>query len=86
MNDRFREMNARIRELGEQSHLMGYMVHLYTVNAPDGYRQPLDVRKAAMEKFAELIVQECIDNLSWHGHDEAVQQLYWLRENKLGMK
>ena len=38
------------------------------------------------EKFAELIVQECIDNLSWHGHDEAVQQLYWLRGNKLGMK
>jgi hypothetical protein len=41
-------------------------------------------------KFAELIVQECIciciDNLSWHGHDEAVQQLYWLSENKLGMK
>ena len=38
------------------------------------------------DMFAELIVQECIDNLSWHGHDEAVQQLYWLRENKLGMK
>ena len=35
------------------------MVQLYTINAPNGYRQPLDVRMAAMEKFAELIVREC---------------------------
>ena len=37
-------------------------------------------------KFAELIVQECIDNLLWHGHDDAINQLYWFREAKLGMK
>ena len=53
-------MNERIRELAEKSHLMGYMVHLYTVDAPAGYRVPLDNRKEAIEKFAELIVKECL--------------------------
>jgi hypothetical protein len=38
------------------------------------------------QKFAELIVRECMDNLAWHGHDEAVNQLEWFRVNKLGMK
>lgn len=37
-------------------------------------------------KFAELIVQECIDNLLWHGHDEAASQLEWLRGNRFGIK
>ena len=54
-------MNERIRELAEKSHLMGYMVHLYTVDAPAGYRVPLDNRKEAIEKFAELIVKEMCD-------------------------
>ena len=38
------------------------------------------------EKFAELIVGECMDNLAWHGHDEAVSQLEWLRVNRFGIK
>ena len=37
-------------------------------------------------KFAELIVQECIDNLYWHGHDKAASQLEWLRVNRFGIK
>ena len=37
-------------------------------------------------RFAELIVQECMDNLAWHGHDEAVSQLEWFKLNKLGIK
>ena len=39
-----------------------------------------------LQKFAELIVQECIDNLLWHGHDEAASQLEWLRGNRFGIK
>ena len=37
-------------------------------------------------KFAELIIRECMDNLAWHGHDEAVSQLEWFKVNKLGVK
>jgi len=39
-----------------------------------------------VEKFAELLIRECQDNLSWHGHDEAVSQLDWLKVNRFGLK
>jgi hypothetical protein len=39
-----------------------------------------------MREFAELIVRECMDNLEWHGHDEAVSQLEWFKVNRLGIK
>jgi hypothetical protein len=35
------------------------------------------------EKFAELIIQECMDNLFFHGHDEAANKLNWFRRNIL---
>ena len=35
------------------------------------------------KKFAELIVRECMDNLAWHGHDEAVSQLDWFLHHKI---
>jgi hypothetical protein len=47
------------------------------------YANP-DIEK--FQKFAELIVRECQDNLSWHGHDEAVSQLDWFKVNRLGIK
>jgi hypothetical protein len=68
-------MNERIKQLAEQSNLMDYMVQLYTINAPDGYRQPLDVRMSAMEKFAELIVRECLDQCYNRGMND-LQLLY----------
>jgi len=37
-------------------------------------------------RFVELIIQECIDNLFFHGHDEAANQLEWLRVNRFGIK
>lgn len=52
-------MNKKIEELAMESCLHGYMVHLYTVYAPDGYRVPLENRMISVEKFAELIVKEC---------------------------
>ena len=36
------------------------------------------------EKFAELIVRECIDTLLWHGCDDAVPYIEWMATNKLG--
>jgi hypothetical protein len=39
-----------------------------------------------MRDFTELIVRECMDNLAWHGHDEAVSQLEWFKVNRLGIK
>jgi len=39
-----------------------------------------------MRDFTKLIVRECMDNLAWHGHDEAVSQLEWFKVNRLGMK
>ena len=38
------------------------------------------------QKFAELIVRECMDNLAWHGEDEAVSKMEWFKVNKLGIK
>jgi len=39
-----------------------------------------------MRNFTKLIVRECMDNLAWHGHDEAVSQLEWFKVNRLGIK
>ena len=66
-------MNERIKLLAEQAQKVAY----YT----DGGYTPIMTLDA--EKFAELIVQECMDNLSWHGHDEAVSQLNWFLNNKI---
>lgn len=74
-------MNERIKELALQAEFKVYEGG--RVGTP-GYGDY--IKDGALEKFADLIVQECIDNLSWHGYDDAVKQLYWLRENKLGMK
>ena len=66
-------MNERIRELWDQA------ASLETDSSWEGQTR-------FMEKFAELIVQDCQDNLAWHGHDEAVSQLDWFKAHKLGIK
>lgn len=38
------------------------------------------------EKFAALIIEECIINLDFHGHDEAASQLVYLKTNRFGIK
>ena len=38
------------------------------------------------EKFAKLVVQECVDTLLWHGCDDAVPYIEWMAKNKLGVK
>ncbi len=68
-------MNERIKELKQQATLPGYMLG-------ESYVQS----RLDEQKFAELIIRECQDNLAWHGHDEAVSQLEWFKVNKLGIK
>jgi hypothetical protein len=71
-------MNERIRELSRLAHRAGDSTY---AEGPDA----IWLRKYE-KKFAELIIRECQDNLAWHGHDEAVSQLEWLKVNKLGIK
>jgi hypothetical protein len=63
-------MNERIKELAKQS-----LPEFYLTNCP-----------SALEKFAELIVGECINTLEFHGFDDAVPYIKWMATNKLGVK
>ena len=53
-------MNEKIETLAKDSGVYGDMVHLYTVDCPQGYRVPKDKRLWRLNNFAELIVKECI--------------------------
>jgi hypothetical protein len=72
-------MNERIKQLAEQ---VGAVRNVLAMGRHDGVL----FTEFELEKFAELIVRECMDNLEWHGHDEAVSQLEWLKVNRLGIK
>ena len=77
-------MNERIRELAKQA---GY--YLYDLTETHQVKTVETDEKdewITLEKFAELIVRDCQDNLAWHGHDEAVSQLDWFKAHKLGIK
>ena len=54
-------MNHQIRILAEQA---GYSKDYLEIGLPSN-----------MEKFAELIVQECMTNLYLNGYDDAVVQI-----------
>jgi hypothetical protein len=72
-------MSERIKQLAEQ---VGAVRNVLAMGRHDGVL----FTEFELEKFAELIVRECQDNLEWHGHDEAVSQLEWLKVNRLGIK
>lgn len=72
-------MNERLRELAEQSYKEVIETNDYNGSA-------YTVREFDEEKFAELIVRECIDTLLWHGCDDAVPYIEWMAKNKLGVK
>jgi len=70
-------MNERIIELANKA------------NKDIGYTFKMEEAKQIhelMEKFAELIVRDCMKNLEFHGHDEAVAQLQWHAANKYGIE
>ena len=56
-------MNERIRELAEQAAKFSAIMALPTGESGDNL---------FVEKFAELIVQECINTLEFHGFEDAV--------------
>ncbi len=60
-------MNERIRELAEQARVQDRGYFIYQYGGPTGHQS---VEKAIdLEKFAELIVQECIDTYDhWATH------------------
>jgi len=66
-------MNERIQELMEEAGIYDFVVESMGINEE-------------MEKFAELIVKDIIENLSFHGHDDAVSQIQWHAANKYGLK
>jgi hypothetical protein len=66
-------MNERIHELAIQAAGKGF--NTFATSDFDSQEK--------IEKFAELIVRECMDNLAWHGHDEAVSQLDWFLHHKI---
>lgn len=68
-------MNERIRELAEQAE--GTKKHVPAV---------WQFYDHELEKFAELIVQECVNTLEFHGFDDAVPYIRWMATNKLGVK
>jgi hypothetical protein len=39
-----------------------------------------------LEEFAELIAKDIMENLSFHGHEDAVSQVQWHAANKYGVK
>jgi hypothetical protein len=39
-----------------------------------------------IEKFAELLMQECINTLEFHGFDEAISYMKWMSTNRFGVR
>ena len=70
-------MNERIRELAKQT---GYIWHA------SGDPLIYEFTPEKLEKFAELIVRECMSNLEFHGHDDAVGQLEWFCKKHFGVE
>ena len=67
-------MNERIRALAKEAGL---------------WRQHYDIGEESperLEKFAELIVRECMNTLEFHGFAEAIPYINWMATNKLGQR
>ena len=72
-------MNERIRELAKQAEHSVNEVFVWDPTGPDR-------EDVIREKFADLIVRECINNLEFHGFDDAVPYIKWMATNNLGVK
>ena len=65
-------MNERIQALVEQA-----------LKHPDNDDDGLTVfDNDELEKFSKALLQDCIANLDFHGHDLAVAQLRWHAQSK----
>lgn len=66
-------MNERIKELAEQAEV-------WNVEGDS------DKCEVDLEKFAELIIKDCVDTLEFHGFEDAVPYIKWMATNKLGVE
>ena len=71
-------MNEHIRELAE--HCDFYVGNEHHDKSHE------EQQRLWAEKFAELIVKECVNTLEFHGFDDAVPYIQWMATNKLGVK
>ena len=66
-------MNELIRELAEQAEV-------WNVEGDS------DKCEVDLEKFAKLIIKDCVDTLEFHGFEDAVPYIKWMATNKLGVE
>jgi len=66
-------MNERIKELAEQAEV-------WNVEGDS------DKCEVDLEKFAKLIIKDCVDTLEFHGFEDAVPYIKWMATNKLGVE
>jgi hypothetical protein len=75
-------MNDRIMQLAAQAELDVQL----TRNLSDGSVERTWRPEHFYQRFAELIVKECVDTLEFHGCEEAISYIKWVSVNKWGMK
>jgi hypothetical protein len=54
------------------------------IGTTDGKLSELNTVKN-VEKFAKALLQDCIVNLDFHGHEDAISQLRWHAQSKYGI-
>lgn len=69
-------MNERIKQLALQVGFIGESMYPIIGTC----------QQTALQNFAELIVQECVNTLEFHGFDDAVPYIKWMATNKLGVE
>ena len=68
-------MNERIQALVKQA-----------LKHPDTDNDGLTVfDNDELENFAKIVLQDCIENLDFHGHEDAISQLRWHAQSKYGI-
>ncbi len=68
-------MNERIQTLAKQA-----------LKHPDNDNDGLTVfDDDELEKFTKALLLDCIENLEFHGHEDAISQLRWHAQSKYGI-
>jgi hypothetical protein len=68
-------MNERIQVLAKQA-----------LKHPDNDNDGLTVfDNDELEKFAKVLLLDCMANLEFHGHEDAISQLRWHAQSKYGI-
>lgn len=71
-------MNNQIKELAMQA---GFGV-AWVEDNENGYPS---LRQNTIDAFADIIIQECIKTLEFHGFNDSVPYIKWMATNRLGL-